>query len=355
MAVLTTKYIQVGSYYTARGYYTSSGVSYGAVSSSSGGSAGQNSLYPVYSSSTLVALNTSNNTTYLHLDIGDASNNVTNGVWDKIVVAGTTFLRTNATYTQDVSTGIDRWRWSISSDPFSSNGTWDAVSFETAVTPPDTTITDVDTITRPNGSTNHSITIAAGETSHANTIFEVRTVSASGTVYGTRTGNGAITVSSIPSAGTSATYYITGRVTSANGGDNSPVLADTYIVLHEAAAGSGTGDGGTGTYGLRVYDASGNTTLDLSDRVVTFRERVQGSLSASETTKTVTLSGVGTAVINLDPITVIYVGNIPQRQKILYFTISGTSLTITRTAVNATGSAAAIQSYDLLVVYDPVA
>jgi hypothetical protein len=353
MAVLITKYIQVGSYYTSRGYYTSSGVSFGAVSSSSGGSAGQNSLYPVYSSSTLVALNTSNNTTYLHLDIGDVSNNVTNGVWDKIVVAGTTFLRTNATYTQDVSTGIDRWRWSISSDPFSSNGTWDAVSFETAVTPPDTTITDVDTITRPNGSTNHSITIAAGS---SNTIYEVRTVSASGTVVGTRTGNGAITVASIPSAGTSATYYITGRVTTANGGNNTAVLADTYIVLHEAASsGGGTGDGGTGTYGLRVYDASGNTTLDLSDRVVTFRERVQGSLSASETTKTVTLSGVGTAVINLTPITVIYVGNIPQRQKILYFTISGTSLTIQRTAVNAAGSSAATQSYDLLVVYDPVA
>ena len=226
------------------------------------------------------------------------------------------------------------------------------ISIGAAVTPPDTTITDVDTITRPNGSTNHSITIAAGS---SNTIYEARTGSASGTVVGTRTGNGAITVASIPSAGTSATYYITGRVTTANGGNNTAVLADTYIVVHEAAAGSGTGDGGTGTYGLRVYDASGNTTLDLSDRVVTFRERVTGSLSASETTKTVTLSGVGTAVINLDPITVIFVGNIPQRQKILYFTISGTSLTITRTAVNAAGSSAAIQSYDLLVVYDPVA
>jgi len=224
--------------------------------------------------------------------------------------------------------------------------------FELGGVSPDTTITDVDTITRPNGSTNHSITIAAGS---SNTIYEARTGSASGTVVGTRTDNGAITVSSIPSAGTSATYYITGRVTTANGGDNSPVLADTYIVLHEAAAGSGTGDGGTGTYGLRVYDASGNTTLDLSDRVVTFRERVTGSLSSSQTTKNVTLSGAGTAVINLDPITVIFVSNIPQRQKILYFTVSGTTLTITRTAVNATGSAAAAQSYDLLVVYDPVA
>ena len=219
---------------------------------------------------------------------------------------------------------------------------------------PDTTITDIDTITRPNGSTNHTITIANGETSHANTIFEVRTVSASGTVVGTGTGNGDITVSSIPSAGTSATYYVTGRVTTANEGNNTAVQADTYIVLHEAASsGGGTGGGGTGAYGLRVYDASGNTTLDVSDRVVTFRERVTGSLSSSQMSKTVTLSGVGTAVINLDPITVIYVGNIPQRQKILYFTISGTSLTITRTAVNATGSAAAEQTYDLLVVYDP--
>ena len=227
------------------------------------------------------------------------------------------------------------------------------ISIGAAVTPPDTTITDVDTITRPNGSTNHSITIAAGS---SNTIYEARTGSASGTVVGTRTGNGAITVASIPSAGTSATYYITGRVTTANGGNNTAVLADTYIVLHEAASsGGGTGDGGTGTYGLRVYDASGNTTLDLSDRVVTFRERVQGSLSSSQTTKNVTLSGAGTAVINLDPITVIFVSNIPQRQKILYFTVSGTTLTITRTAVNATGSAAAAQSYDLLVVYDPVA
>ena len=224
--------------------------------------------------------------------------------------------------------------------------------FEIAAVDPDTTITDVDTISRPNGSTNHSITIAAGS---SNTIYEVRTTSASGTVVGTRTGNGAITVSSIPSAGTSATYYITGRVTTANGGDNVAVLADTYIVLHEAASGGATGDGGTGTYGIQVYDTAGNLTLDVSDRVVTFRERVTGSLSASETTKTVTLSGVGTAVINLDPITVIYVGNIPQRQKILYFTISGTSLTITRTAVNAAGSSAAAQSYDLLVVYDPVA
>ena len=227
------------------------------------------------------------------------------------------------------------------------------ISIGAAVTPPDTTITDVDTITRPNGSTNHSITIAAGS---SNTIYEVRTVSASGTVVGTRTGNGAITVASIPSAGTSATYYITGRVTTANNGSNAASIADTYIVLHEAEnSGSTVGDGGTGTYGLKVYDSAGNVTLDVSDRVVIFRERVQGSLTASQTTKTVTLSAVGTSVINLDPIQIseIYDGNIPQRQKILYFTVSGTTLTIQRTAVNARGSSSAVQTYDILVVYDP--
>ena len=216
---------------------------------------------------------------------------------------------------------------------------------------PDLSITDVEDITRPNGSTNHAITIAGGTST---TTYEVRTGSGNGTVYGTRDGNGAITVSNIPSAGASATYYITGKVTAANGGSNTQSLADTYIVVHEAAAGSGSGNGGTGTFGLRAFDASGNITLDLTDRVVTFRQRVTGSLSASETSKTITLSSAGTCVINLTPLTVIYVNNIPQRQKILYTTISGTALTIKRTATNATGSANAAQAYDFLVVNDPV-
>jgi len=270
-----------------------------------------------------------------------ATDNVDGNITSSIVTVNPVNVNTAGTYTVTYNV----------SDA-ASNAATQVTRSVTVYIAPDTTITDVDTISRPNGSTDHTITIAAGS---SNTIYEVRTVSASGTVVGTRTSNGDITVASIPSAGTSATYYITGRVTTGNSGSNVAVLADTYIVLHEGAAGSGTGGGGTGTYGLQVFDASGNTTLDVSDRVVTFRERVTGSLSSSQTTKTVTLSGVGTAVINLTPITVIYVGNIPQRQKILYFTISGTSLTITRTAVNAAGSSAAAQSYDLLVVYDPVA
>jgi len=546
MAILQTKYIQVGSYYNSRGYYYSGYINYGTVSNSSGGTSGQWELGSVYSGSKLYTISTGYNATRLQLDIHDGSSNVTNGVWDKIVLAGTTFNRTDATYTQNYGTNVDRWVWTISSDPFSSNGTWDTLTFETtapdttpenlsfanvtvaanseqnisdivttistsinvtmsgdgtfacvgtSTTPsssnfntnaktitngqyihlkvtagpnagdtrtisitagtvtttwtvttaaasiqpptvsssftnnnsasanviigvnlsangsggtlkyaqttansvpasgwqtangfthprgttryywasrdedtsgtfgssvslavgyiaPDTTITDVDTITRPNGSTNHSITIANGS---ANTIYEVKTTSASGTVVGSRTGNGDITVANIPNAGTSASYYVCGRVLTANGGDNVSVEADTYIVLHEAASGGSTsGGGGTGAYGIRVFDAAGNTTLDVSDRVVIFRERVTGSLSASETSKTVTLSAEGTAVINLNPITNIYVGNNPQRQEILYFTISGTSLTIQRTSTSAPGSTTgAAQAYDLLVVFDP--
>ena len=271
-----------------------------------------------------------------------ATDNVDGNITSSIVTVNPVNVNTAGTYTVTYNV----------SDA-ASNAATQVTRSVTVYIAPDTTITDVDTISRPNGSTDHTITIAAGS---SNTIYEVRTVSASGTVVGTRTGNGAITVASIPSAGTSATYYITGRVTTANNGSNAASIADTYIVLHEAEnSGSTVGDGGTGTYGLKVYDSAGNVTLDVSDRVVIFRERVQGSLTASQTTKTVTLSAVGTSVINLDPIQIseIYDGNIPQRQKILYFTVSGTTLTIQRTAVNARGSSSAVQTYDLLVVYDP--
>ena len=131
MAILQTKYIQVGSYYNSRGYYYSGYINYGTVSNSSGGTSGQWELGSVYSGSKLYTISTGYNTTRLQLDIHDGSSNVTNGVWDKIVLAGTTFNRTDATYTQNYGTNVDRWVWTISSDPFSSNGTWDTLTFET--------------------------------------------------------------------------------------------------------------------------------------------------------------------------------------------------------------------------------
>ena len=70
--------------------------------------------------------------------------------------------------------------------------------FEIAGVSPDLAIDDIDDVSRPTGSTDHSITIGSGTST---TTYEVRTGSASGTIVGTRDGNGAITVSNIPSAG----------------------------------------------------------------------------------------------------------------------------------------------------------
>ena len=331
----------------------SGGTTLDTISGSNQGSSRTDSLYierQAASSDTTIPVITRTGAASVSLNVGGtysdagatATDNTDGNITSSIVTSNPVNVNTAGTYT--VTYNVD--------DAAGNSATQVTRSVTvTAYVVPDVTITDVESITRPNGSTNHAITIAAGSSV---TIYEVRTGSASGTVVATRTGNGALTVSNIPSAGTSATYYITGRVTTGNGGNNAAALADTYIVVHEAAAGSGSGSGGTGTFGLRVFDANNNVTLDLTDRVVTFRQRVTGSLSASETSKTVTLNAAGTCVINLTPLTVIYVSNIPQRQKILYFTISGTALTIKRTATNAAGSANAAQAYDLLVVNDPV-
>lgn len=222
--------------------------------------------------------------------------------------------------------------------------------FELAGVSPDLTIDDIDDISRPEGSTNHSITIGSGTST---TTYEVRTNSSSGTVVGNRDGNGSITVSDIPSAGSSRTYYVTGKVTTANGGENVQELILTYSVIHES--GSSSGDGGTSDYGIRVFNAAEEIVLDVSDRVIVFSDYVTGSLTSSQLTKNVTLSRVGTAVIDMDPVTVPVSSNAAQRHKILHTSISGTTLTISRTSTNSGGGSAQSATYKYLIVYDPPA
>lgn len=222
--------------------------------------------------------------------------------------------------------------------------------FEIAGVSPDLAIDDIDDVSRPTGSTDHSITIGSGTST---TTYEVRTGSASGTIVGTRDGNGAITVSNIPSAGSYRDYYVTGKVTTANGGENVQELILSYTVVHES--GTTSGDGGTSDYGLQVFNAAGQTVLDVTDRVIVFSDYVTGTLTTSETTKNVTLSRLGTAVIDMLPITDPIVNEVAQRHKILHTTISGTTLTIQRTSTNSGGGSAQTADYKFLVVYDPEA
>lgn len=88
---------------------------------------------------------------------------------------------------------------------------------------PDTSITTLPNLQKvynPFPPSNFDITIANGS---AETIYEVKTGSYSGTVEGSLTGNGTLNVTDYPSAGTITTYYVTGRLPTADGGDN---LAD---------------------------------------------------------------------------------------------------------------------------------
>ena len=216
---------------------------------------------------------------------------------------------------------------------------------------PDLVIDDIEDIIRPNGSTNHSITIGSGSTT---TEYDIRTTSYTGTVVATRNGSGALTVSNIPAAGASRDYYVTGRVTAANGGANTASSILSYSVTHESP-GSTVGGGGTGTYGMQVFNAAGETVLDVTDRVVIFADYVTGTLTTSEMSKNITLARAGTAVIDMDPITVPIVSGVAQRHLILHTTVSGTALTIQRTSTSSGSGSASTAPYKFLIVYDPEA
>ena len=227
---------------------------------------------------------------------------------------------------------------------------------------PDITITEILNKTEPENSTTFVVAIASGSST---TIYEVKdynTNPATGTVHNSRTGNGNITVSAMPSAGASRSYMVTGRLPVANNGDNTPSLAETFEVYLEGAAGTSTGGGGSGTYGIRVRNASNEIILDLTDRVVVFRQRVTGSIPAADLTKTVTLSGTGTSALNLSLPTDLQttVNNVTYSNThlIVWATLSGTTLTLHRKATNATNVsgnnlANAAAPYDFLVLYDP--
>jgi hypothetical protein len=125
MAVVDTKYITAGSYYNVVGYVASSLP--GTVSETSGGSQ-DNNLDDLYSGADMYSFYSTS--TELNLYITDNSSNVTNSGWDFVKIGTASFNRTDATYTQDSSTGVDNWRWTVTSSPFAANTTY-AISFET--------------------------------------------------------------------------------------------------------------------------------------------------------------------------------------------------------------------------------
>ena len=101
-----------------------------------------------------------------------------------------------------------------------------------------------------------SVSIANGS---SNTIYEVRSGHYNGTVLTSRTGSGTMNlISHIPSQGETIYYYVTGRRTVANGGDNNPYPIQNVPFRREY---------GPNAFGFKVFNSSGTLILDQSKRL----------------------------------------------------------------------------------------
>jgi len=87
------------------------------------------------------------------------------------------------------------------------------------------------------GTTSTNITIPTVGGTGTDTVYEIRSTSYTGTLLGSRTGPGIITVSSnLPVAqGSSLTYYVRGELPTGNGGDDNFDNLDTFTITRGAA------------------------------------------------------------------------------------------------------------------------
>lgn len=132
----------------------------------------------------------------------------------------------------------------------------------------------------------------------------------------------------VPAASTANTTN-TGNVTI--GG-----VTGSFSVITEdpSSSGSGTGDGGTGNYGLRCWNDSNELVIDITDRVTNAVETVSGTLTTGDFSNTHTLSQTGNVAIHLNPSTnftkVVNGELLPNTDVLLKLSLSGTQLTVSR-------------------------
>ena len=78
--------------------------------------------------------------------------------------------------------------------------------------------------------TTFSISISGGSSP---TVYEVRSGSYTGTIEGSRVGNGTLNVSDAPAQNSNKTYYLTAFVPTANGGSGTRINIDTFVVSRD--------------------------------------------------------------------------------------------------------------------------
>lgn len=119
----------------------------------------------------------------------------------------------------------------LSSENIASASTY-SEAFTADYLDPDTTIDTIQTQNLLYTQTDFDITIANGS---SNTVYEVRSTGYTGTIEGSRTGNGTLTVSDAPAQGGQKTYYVTAYRTTSSGGDGSTRSNIQNFVVNRAA------------------------------------------------------------------------------------------------------------------------
>lgn len=159
-----------------------------------------------------------------------------------------------------------------------------------AAVPPDTTITlTIPTNSLVSTATSFDVSIANGSSV---TVYSVRTDSYTGTVVGSRTGNGSITVNDTPTAGTAKTYYLTGHVPDASNGTGVASNIQSFVIS-KANEGSVDPPIGEDSHGIQVFDSAGNITLSMSDRVAFFKAEGSGTIQQNQSSGFIDLSVPG--------------------------------------------------------------
>ena len=294
MAVLETKYVTAGVfYYVNYGYIEAFGTT-GSVSDTSGGSS-NNSLTDLYANSTLKQLlyNSQNNTLSLYID--DASTNVTNGVWDVMKIGSTSFNRTDATYTQHVSSGTqDSWVWSsISTNPLT-NGSTSQVTWET-VTATDGTPNQFGFPSRTGVAVNTEQNAYAEITGINTTITVSR---ASGTATFAISSSSATPASSNFNASNKTLttgQYIHIKQTSSSSVNttlNSSITAGGVTGTWTVSTAPATG---TGNFGMEVFTAAGTKVIYTTTRGTRFLGSGTTGNITSGSSETVSFSGIDTS------------------------------------------------------------
>lgn len=233
MAVLQTKYVNVGSIGTfVYGYYYTSSYSYGVLSDTSGGSQ-NSSLSSVVSGAVCELCNYgSSGNGFVQMTIKGSSSAPSATVFDTLKIAGTSFARSAAS--SSVSGTVRTWLWSpISSNPFGNIlGANKLVTWETTTSTPTYTLTAPTSI---NEGSLGTFNIATTNVSTGTSLYWSVTSSSqfTGSTTGTVTTNssGAASFSVTPTADstTEGALTVTARIrTGSQGG--TIVDSDTFVV-----------------------------------------------------------------------------------------------------------------------------